>query len=40
MDTVNRSAPRELLADVCRMLMERLAKDRTGIFAEAADVGA
>lgn len=37
-DTVDPSAPGELLADVCRMLTERLAKDRTGNFAEASDV--
>jgi hypothetical protein len=39
MDTVNRSAPGELLADVCRMLAECLANDRAGTLAKASDMG-
>jgi hypothetical protein len=39
MDTVDGSAPGELLADVCRMLAEGLAKDRTGTLAETSDMG-
>jgi hypothetical protein len=39
MDTVNGSAPGELLADVCRMLAECLAKDRAGTLAKASDMG-
>jgi hypothetical protein len=38
MDTVDGGVPRELLADVSRMLTERLAKDRTGTLAEDSDV--
>jgi hypothetical protein len=38
MNTVNGSAPGELLADVCRMLAEGLAKDRTGTLAETSDM--
>ena len=38
MDTVNGSAPGKLLADVCRMLAEGLAKDRTGTLADTSDM--
>jgi hypothetical protein len=39
MDTVNGSAPGELIADVCRMLAECLAKDRAGTLTKASDMG-
>ena len=38
MDTVDGSDPGELLADVCRMLAEGLAKDRTSTLTQASDV--
>jgi hypothetical protein len=38
-DTVDGSAPGELLTDVCRMLAEGLAKDRPSTLAETPDMG-